>query len=151
MTDHRLVLALDLEGTLVSNAVSQIPRPGLWRFLEFCRRAFTRVVLYTAVSEDRARAVLRSLVQAGDAPPWFEAVEYVDWSGAFKDVSFVTGTQPGEVVLVDDQEAYVHPEQRRQWVPIEEFAWPYPETDTALETLQGELEARLRESRSRDP
>src|SRR5262245_4845907 len=28
------VLALDLEGTLPSNAVSQIPRPGLHEFLE---------------------------------------------------------------------------------------------------------------------
>ena len=28
------VIALDLEGTLISNAHSQIPRPGLYRFLE---------------------------------------------------------------------------------------------------------------------
>lgn len=27
------VLALDLEGTLISNAMSQIPRPGLHAFL----------------------------------------------------------------------------------------------------------------------
>ena len=26
------ILALDLEGTLISNAVSQIPRPGLYNF-----------------------------------------------------------------------------------------------------------------------
>jgi hypothetical protein len=30
------VLALDLEGTLISNAVSQFPRPGLLAFLECC-------------------------------------------------------------------------------------------------------------------
>jgi hypothetical protein len=28
------ILALDLEGTLISNAISQIPRPGLHCFLE---------------------------------------------------------------------------------------------------------------------
>ena len=38
------VLALDLEGTLVSNAMSQIARPGLRDFLEFCGEAFPRIV-----------------------------------------------------------------------------------------------------------
>lgn len=33
-------LALDLEGTLISNAVSQISRPGLYSFLEYCRNSF---------------------------------------------------------------------------------------------------------------
>lgn len=31
------ILALDLEGTLISNAISQIPRPGLKTFLEDMR------------------------------------------------------------------------------------------------------------------
>jgi hypothetical protein len=30
------VIALDLEGTLISNARRQIPRPGLYQFLEAC-------------------------------------------------------------------------------------------------------------------
>jgi len=45
------VIALDLEGTPVSNAMSQIARPGLHEFLEFCRRAAPRVVIYTSVPE----------------------------------------------------------------------------------------------------
>jgi hypothetical protein len=34
------VLALDLEGTLISNAMSQIPRPGLYDFLEKVNNLF---------------------------------------------------------------------------------------------------------------
>ncbi|MGD9830135.1 MAG: hypothetical protein AB7E70_06365 [Hyphomicrobiaceae bacterium] len=47
------VLALDLEGTLISNAMSCIPRPGLFAFLEGCREMFARVVLFAAVLEAR--------------------------------------------------------------------------------------------------
>ena len=43
------ILALDLEGTLISNAVSQIPRPGLHRFLEDVRSQFEELVLFTTV------------------------------------------------------------------------------------------------------
>jgi hypothetical protein len=34
------VLAVDLEGTLISNTMSQIPRPGLFMFLSRCPRCF---------------------------------------------------------------------------------------------------------------
>lgn len=72
-----MVIALDLEGTLISNAVSQIPRPGLWQFLEGCRSLAVRVVIFTAVSEDRFRAIAERLVEDGLAPPWFSGIEYV--------------------------------------------------------------------------
>jgi hypothetical protein len=45
------VLALDLEGTLISNAASQIPRPGLYEFLASCQQLFQRIVIFTTVSE----------------------------------------------------------------------------------------------------
>jgi hypothetical protein len=48
------VLALDLEGTLISNAVSIFPRPGLYNFLEFCHDTFDKIVLFTSVSEERS-------------------------------------------------------------------------------------------------
>ena len=41
------VLALELEGTLISNAVSQIAWPGLFDFLEDCRKLFPRIVIRT--------------------------------------------------------------------------------------------------------
>jgi len=131
------VLALDLEGTLVSNAVSQIPRPGLFEFLEFCRAVFPRIVLFTAVSEPRARDVVRSLVEAGDAPAWLlTGLEYVDWRGEYKDLRWVGGAAIEQIVLVDDREEYVRPDQRSQWVPVSEFAAPYPDDDRALWHLQ---------------
>src|SRR5690606_29950088 len=65
------VLALDLEGTLISNAVSQIPRPGLFDFLTRCRDSFSRIVMFTTVSEKRFRDIAGLLVKEGFAPTWF--------------------------------------------------------------------------------
>ena len=58
----RKTLALDLEGTLISNALPMdcTPRPGLWDFLSWAKRHF-RVVLYTNVFPRRARASRTSL------------------------------------------------------------------------------------------
>jgi len=38
-------LALDLEGTLILNAASPFPRPGLNDFLEFCHLRFSSIVV----------------------------------------------------------------------------------------------------------
>jgi hypothetical protein len=57
----QLTIALDLEGTLISNAVSQFPRPGLFTFLEYCHQNFDRVVIFTAVNEVRFRSISRTL------------------------------------------------------------------------------------------
>ena len=58
-------LALDLEGTLISNAMSQIPRPGLNDFLVRSRALFDRVVIYTAVAESRFRGIAAQLAAEG--------------------------------------------------------------------------------------
>jgi len=55
VTDQRpfmksYVLALDLEGTLISNAMSQIPWPGLAGFLNRCAELFPRIVMFTPLS-----------------------------------------------------------------------------------------------------
>ena len=49
------VLALDLEYTLITSAVTQWPRPGLYEFLEAVKTMFDRVVIYTAVAESLFR------------------------------------------------------------------------------------------------
>jgi hypothetical protein len=49
------VLALDLERTLISDAMSAEPRPGLGDFLAFCHERFQRVVLFTCVEQQEAR------------------------------------------------------------------------------------------------
>jgi hypothetical protein len=145
MKDRRLkVIALDLEGTLISNAMSQFPRPGLYQFLEFCDSHFERVVLFTAVSEARARTIIRTLAESGDAPSWFaDSLEYIVWSGAHKDLKFVQGAEVQEVLLVDDQEAYVHPEQIEQWLPVKEYQPPYAEDDRELKKLSDLIKTKI--------
>jgi len=136
-------IALDLEGTLISNAISQIPRPHLLEFLEGCKAITERVVMFTTVKEDKFRQIARLLVSEGVAPMWFETMEYIDWSGHTKDLNFIPNCNNTMfAVLVDDVEAYVATGQERQWLEIEQFASPYSDNDTELvSTLQ-----RLQES-----
>lgn len=82
------VLALDLEGTLISNAVSQIARPGLFDFLEDCRKLFPRIAIFTSVNEERFRSIARLLTTEGYAPSWFADIEYITWSGETKNLIF---------------------------------------------------------------
>ena len=134
------VLALDLEGTLISNAMSQIARPGLRDFLVFCGAAFPRLVMYTFISEDRFRQIARILVNEGSAPGWFDALEYIEWDGEIKDLRRIAGADPERTVIVDDYEPYIHPRQRRQWVAIRPFDAPYPEEDRELLRIRTILE-----------
>ncbi|ABC30146.1 hypothetical protein HCH_03396 [Hahella chejuensis KCTC 2396] len=72
------VLALDLEGTLISNAMSQIPRPNLHPFLTNCKQAFQRIVIFTAINEERFRKIAILLSDEGVAPEWFKDIEYIN-------------------------------------------------------------------------
>ena len=134
------MLALDLEGTLVSNAVSQIARPGLYEFLEFCRRAAPRVVIYTGVAERKLREVAANLVEEGSAPAWFASIEYVRWSGDKEDLALIPGATVERTLLIDDYEDYVVPEQRRERPPIRSFSAPYAADDTELQRIRRVLE-----------
>jgi hypothetical protein len=134
------VLALDLEGTLISNAISQIPRPGLYHFLERCRDIFPRIVMFTTVNEAKFREIARLLVKEGAAPDWFATIEYVIWPGGTKDLTFVQGARWQDVLLVDDCEQYVHPKQERQWIQVDQFAHPYAANDIALACVLDLLE-----------
>ena len=137
------VLALDLEGTLISNAISQIPRPGLSNFLISCRALFPRIVLYTTVSEVRFRAIARLLVSEGAAPDWFAELEVVYWIGKTKDLALISGAALEDCLLVDDFEGYVHPGQRKQWVGVACFGHPYVTSDRELENALHELRQRV--------
>ena len=137
------VLALDLEGTLISNAMSQIARPGLYEFLERCQMLFPRIVMFTTVREDLFRDIARLLVAEEAAPAWFQGVEYVHWQGKTKDLSYIANAVPARTVLVDDFEAYVHPGQEAQWLAIAQFEHPYSDTDTGLLTTLQQLEVRV--------
>ncbi|ARN22139.1 NIF family HAD-type phosphatase [Piscinibacter gummiphilus] len=140
------VLALDLEGTLISNAMSQIPRPGLFDFLSRCQELFPRVVMFTTVKEPLFRDIAALLVAEGAAPAWFGDVEYVAWHGETKDLNFVPSADPSEVILVDDFEKYVHPGQASRWLQIDYFDYPYDDTDEGLAKTLGRLEILAREA-----
>lgn len=145
MTSKRITtLALDLEGTLVSNAASQLPRPGLFQFLEECQVLFDRLVAFTSISETRFRDVADSLVRYGDAPAWYRDIEYVDWFGGTKDLSFIRGAEIENCLLVDDQPSVIHPGQESQWIEIPEFDYPYPDTDRVLFEILGRLRQEVR-------
>jgi len=137
------VIALDLEGTLISNAMSQIPRPGLAEFLDRCAELFPRIVMFTTVKEERFRKIARLLVEERIAPSWFADMEYITWHGETKDLQFVPGVSPHQVLLVDDFEKYVHPGQEAQWLEIEHFDHPYSSTDTGLAKILNTLAARI--------
>jgi hypothetical protein len=116
------VLALDLERTLIDDALSGRPRPGLHEFLAFCHERFERVAMFTTVEESDAREVMEALAERGFLPPGLlDRLEYVGWSGEHKDLGFVANATPGEVILVDDDAGWVHPDQRSRWVSI--AAW----------------------------
>ncbi len=133
------VIALDLEGTLISNAMSQIPRPGLFDFLVGCKSITERVVIYTTVKEDRFRKIADLLVSESLVPKWFAKIEYVNWEGKTKDLSLIPNSEVTSSVLVDDFHIYVHEGQESQWVEIAQFDHPYPESDDELEVILNKL------------
>lgn len=138
-----VVLALDLEGTLISSAVSQFPRPHLFSFLERCQTLFSRIVMFTTVNEPRFRQIAQTLADEHTVPAWFPQIEYVHWDGATKDLSFIPGCDVEDAWLVDDIAAYVHPGQHVQWVQVEPFEPPFDQSDTGLTKVLLEIEARV--------
>lgn len=136
---RKKVLALDLEGTLISNAVSQFPRPGLNSFLEFCNNKFERIVLFTTVRESKARDVISLLIRENLAPKWFGEIEYIDWSGPNKDLSFIPDAIVDECLIVDDQSVYILPDQKDHWVEVSPFDYPYSEDDTELLSVKNKI------------
>ncbi len=136
------VLALDLEGTLVSNAVSQLPRPGLRAFLARCIDAVPQVVIFTAVSPQRTRAILERLAAEGDVAMEVAALPIVAWSGPVKDLRFLDAPAAA-CLLVDDLAAYVAPGQEDRWIPIDGWHAPYPEDDRELERVWGVIAGHL--------
>jgi hypothetical protein len=142
-TKHAKRLGLDLEGTLISNAMSQIPRPGLFEFLSRCHELFPRIAIFTTVNQERFRSIARLLVEEMLVPPWFADVEYISWRGETKDLAFIPGASVQDALLVDDFEKLVHPGQESQWLQVEYFDYPYEANDTGLAKMAKILEERV--------
>jgi len=135
------LLALDLEATLVDDALNANPRPGLYRFLSFCDESFPRVSLLTTVDEDSARDVLEQLADNRDAPSSLvDRIGYINWDGQFKDLRNVSDVALTDILFVDDDRGWIHPEQLGQWIHID--AW-HGGADDELARVQNELASRL--------
>ena len=116
------ILALDMERTLIDNAMNSCPRPGLRDFLMFCHERFERVALFTSVETPDARDVLEGLVRTGHVPVAFlNRLEFIEWTGGHKALEFVPNATPNEVLLIDDDAGWVRADQRDRWIPI--AAW----------------------------
>lgn len=151
----RLVVALDLEGTLISNATSAFPRPGLKLFIESVLKMADRVVMFTTVPEDRARKLLQIIESEGSLPAGFAAaVKFVPYSGKTKDLSALGEPASATVLLVDDQPVMVHPGQEANWIPIAEFMSPFDQEDHELkrvaEVIREKASALFVETKSAD-
>ncbi|MBO6812120.1 MULTISPECIES: NIF family HAD-type phosphatase [Marinobacter] len=133
------MLCLDLEGTLISNAISQIPRPGLFSFLE-------RVVqicdlsLYTSVSAERVDSIRRLLIAENAAPDWLLFLPVIRPEGSIK---FKALAGRVDALLLDDQPSVLAPGEESWWVPIKEFAPPYSDDDRELDVALALVESRL--------
>lgn len=122
MVTSNKVLALDLERTLIDDALRGSPRPGLEDFFAFCEERFRRIVIFTTVEESDARQVLSGLSDAGYLSASLHSrLEYIDWTGEYKDLRFIPGVPPADVIFVDDDCGWIRPDQRNQWVKI--LAW----------------------------
>ncbi len=135
------MIALDLEASLVDNAISGAPRPGLQGFIEFCMDNFERIALLTTVEEPDAREVLHALADAGAIPESFTNVEYIHWQGEYKDLRNVKDTAPEDILFVDDDESWIHPLQVDQWIEIK--PWHGEEYDTELARVRTEISRRI--------
>lgn len=116
-------IALDLEGTLITDEKKRIPRPGLYNFLEACRK-LGRVVQYTMVDEETVRKIAKELVDSGHAPAWYVDIEWIDWFSVetdYKDLNLIPGASAKNAVLVDDHMGFVAPGQELHWVRVEFF------------------------------
>ncbi len=134
------LLCLDLEGTLISNAVSQIPRPGLFEFLEYVAD-ICELMIYTSVSFERVKTIQNLLVEEGVAPAWFRDIPVIRPEKSLKPKA-ACGRQ--DALLVDDQADVIVPGEEDWLVEIPEYLPPYSDRDQALSRALDNIEMRVR-------
>ena len=140
---NETTIALDLEGTLISNAVSQFPRPRLREFLDFCGEQFERVCIYTAVRDETCSPILETMVDEGNAPSWILQSELVQWDRSVKDLNNISNAGIMDCLIVDDNPDYIVESQVSQWIQIAKYSSPYPSSDRELERVQSVILKRL--------
>ncbi len=155
-----LTLALDLEGTTISNLSKGnlstmdpgpfTPRPGLWDFLEWAQARFT-LVIFTGVPPLMARKAMGRMVHAGAAPAWFGDLPvfeanppfgewHIDMTRRPKDLERIG--PPGTVIMIDDN-FFTHriSGQDEFWIEIRSFQAADAATDKELTAIRPEIVA----------
>jgi uncharacterized membrane protein YheB (UPF0754 family) len=137
-----MILALDLEHTLISSAVSCFIRPHLNDFIEWSIENFDQVVLFTTVSSDRVKDIQNKFYQMGDTNKSFQELRCVEWPRTeLKDLSLVSENWQNVLMIDDFPEAYAIEAQRSQWIEIKPFDPSVP--DTELLKVRDKLTDRL--------
>jgi hypothetical protein len=137
-----VMVCLDLEGTLISNAVSQIPRPHLSEFLHGLSE-FADIVLFTSVSEERTKAIKTLLTEEKCVPEWFKNLRSLHPKGTVKKKALVPNKQDYEtLLLVDDQSTVVDAGEDDWFVQINEFLPPYSQDDRELLSTLAHIKQR---------
>lgn len=141
-----VALSLDLEGTIITNALEAQPRPGLAEFMDWCHRRFHRLFVYTCVDRRVTQEILSRLVYEGDLDhDVADRLEYVEWSrgydGARKDLRRCAVPVENNVIL-DDHALWIVPDQRHRWVQAPDYNEPDP-TDRFLRVAPDRIEQVL--------
>lgn len=144
-----LILALDLEGVLITNAISQFPRPGLMTFLQQCEDLFghENICIFTTVNEKRFREIAKRLVLEGTAPRWFSEIRHIKWVGEHKDLRFVDD-DISNVIILDDYPPYIKQTQKHRLIQVNQYLEPHTHampdiSDRELERLIEKLKRFL--------
>jgi hypothetical protein len=98
------------------------------------------------VSKRIAYEVLGDLWQQGYIPKEFiDKVEYIERVGEHKDLRYIPNAHYSEILLIDDDEGWIKPEQKSQWIAIGEYD-PYlvQGEDRELVRVRGILEQKQR-------
>ncbi len=153
-------LALDLEGTIISNLSKGkldtmdpgpfSPRPGLWDFLEWAQARFT-LVIFTGVPPEMAAKAMGRLVLAGAAPAWFAELPLFEANPPFGEWKIKMSRRPkdlerigplGTVIVLDDN-FFTHriSGQDEFWLEIRSFRAADAATDTELTAIRPQIEA----------
>lgn len=120
-----IILALDVDGTLIRNVIEPVPRPFLGVFLEALPMITERVCIYSAADPSYVERAFLHLVGKKRAPQTLLTYPRVRWERAghkrMRRASELFSGNPADVVLVDDLEQFIHPSERSQWEPIAPF------------------------------
>lgn len=77
----------------------------------------------------------------------FRASGFSEWElsrrANVKNLTFIPDVEVNRVLLVDDLETYVHPEQKAQWIPIHWFEPPLVQYDAEFDRVMEELVRRV--------